>query len=480
MGKFIDDNIVTIKPIAYYKMLTHVLRFGSKAQDPRQFKEVIGMLIGHLEGEGDIKNVIVEDAIPISHGGSIEVKFSEEQLGAFGEIDNQIFEEYGPKNWFTVGWYHSHPNLGIFFSGTDVFNQLFWQDKNPSGIGIVFDHKYLDQLGDLGFRTFRLDDPSKGLNSRYHEVKSIVEPPDNLNYYANIINLINNIHSGNPPILELNETSSLFGDVFIPEQERLVSKKPDLDFTSLFDALSNSILTFLKLSMEPLVNILNTWSQDLTNKIYYNNSQMRKDLAELKDNLSNGIKSLQKSYNYSLQNNLKDLDFYIDDKLDIFDEENEKFKNVVDNFNKDLIKQFEELFQKKFFPLLGQLISNFEKSDIKLSKIEEKSQDILKNYKQNKETFNELSNIIDPSKTRILGGIENTHEKVIENYKKKLRSIEENFSNLDKELKNILSDLKAAILILEGSREPILSKIEKLTNEKKELLSKIKELKKGS
>ncbi|MFW9938592.1 MAG: hypothetical protein ACFFD5_13170, partial [Candidatus Thorarchaeota archaeon] len=188
MGKFIDDNIVTIKPIAYYKMLTHVLRFGSKAQDPRQFKEVIGMLIGHLEGEGDIKNVIVEDAIPISHGGSIEVKFSEEQLGAFGEIDNQIFEEYGPKNWFTVGWYHSHPNLGIFFSGTDVFNQLFWQDKNPSGIGIVFDHKYLDQPGDLGFRTFRLDDPSKGLNSRYHEVKSIVEPPDNLNYYTNIIN----------------------------------------------------------------------------------------------------------------------------------------------------------------------------------------------------------------------------------------------------------------------------------------------------
>jgi len=480
LGKFIDETIVTIKPIAYYKMLTHVLRFGSKTQDPREFKEVIGMLIGRLEGEGDIKNVIVEDAIPISHGGSIEVKFTEEQLGAFGEIDNKIFEEYGPKNWFTVGWYHSHPNLGIFFSGTDVFNQLFWQDKNPSGIGIVFDHKYLEQQGDLGFRTFRLDDPSKGLNSHYHEVKSMVEPPDSLNYYINIVDLINKIYSRTPPILELNETTTLFGDVFIPKQEKLVPRKPDLDFTSLFDALSNSFLTFLRLSMEPLINILNAWSQELINKIYYNNSQMRKDIVELKDNLSDGITSLQKSFNYSLQDKLKDLDFYIDDKLDIFDEENEKFKAVVENFEKDLINRFEELFQKKFFPLLGQLTINFEKSDTKLTKIEEKSKNILKNYKKNKETFTEFSKIIDPSKTRIIGGIENTNEKVLENYKKKLKSIEENFNNLDKDLKNILSDLKAAILVLEGSREPILSKIEKLTSEKKELLSKIKELKRGN
>ncbi|MFX0059305.1 MAG: hypothetical protein ACFE85_08350 [Candidatus Hodarchaeota archaeon] len=479
MGKFIDTSEVIIKPIAYYKMLIHVLRFGSKVQDPGQYKEVIGMLIGRLEGEDEIKNVIVEDVVPISHGGSIEVKFTEEQLGAFGEIDNKIFEEYGPKNWFTVGWYHSHPNLGIFFSGTDVFNQLFWQDKNPSGIGIVFDHKYLEQPGDLGFRTFRLDNPSKGLNSHYHEVKSFVEPPNSLDYYKNIIDLVNKAYSGNPPILELNETTSLFGEIFIPEQDKLVSKKPDLDFTSIFNALSNSFITSLRLSMEPLINILNAWSQELINKTFYNNSQMRKDLIELKNNLSNGITALQKSFNYSLQDKLKELDFYIDDKLDLFDEENEKFKILIKDFNKDIIGEFEEFYEKKFFPLLKQLVANFDNNDKKLSIIEEKSLEILRNYKENQETLIEFSKIIDPSKTRILGGLENTNEKILENYKKKLKSIESNYNNLDKDLKSIVSDLKAAILVLEGSKEPILSKIEKLNNEKKELLNKIKELKRG-
>jgi len=479
MGKIVDTSTVTVKPTAYIKMLTHILRFGSKAQNPRQFKEVIGMLIGHLDGEGDIKNVTVEDAIPISHGGLIEVKFSEEQLGAFGEIDMQIFEKYGSKNWFTVGWYHSHPGLQIFFSSTDVFNQLFWQDKNPSGIGIVFDHVYLERPEDMGFRTFRLDDPSKGLSSNYHEVKTVVEPPDNHDYYFNIIELISKIHSKEPPILELNETTELFGDIFIPDQEKLIAKKPELVFTDIISALKNGMSTFLELSIAPLINVLNTWSQELINKTFYNNTQMRKDLLEFKDNLSRGITNLQKSFNYSLQDKLKELDFYIDDRLDTFDEENVNLNKIIKEFNDNLIQQMEDLFNMKFKPLLDQIIANFEKSLKRLGSIGDKSDTLAENFNQSYTTLEDLSKIIEPSKIRIKGGIESANEKVFENFKKKLKSIEGNFSNLDKISKNLLSDLKAAILVLEGSKDPILNKIEKLENEKKELLNKIKQLKKG-
>jgi len=479
MGKFVDNSIVTIKPIAYYKMLSHVLRFGSKSQNPRQFKEVIGMLIGHLEGEGDVKNVIVEDSIPISHGGSIEVKFSEEQLGAFGEIDMQIFEKYGSKNWFTVGWYHSHPGLQIFFSSTDVFNQLFWQDKNPSGIGIVFDHVYLEKPNDMGFRTFRLDDPSKGLNSNYHEVKTMVEPPDSLDFYMNIIELINKIHSREPPILELNETTELFGDVFIPDQEKLITKKPELDYTEVISALKNSMSAFLEFSIEPFIEILNAWSQEVVNKTFYNNTQMRKDLIELKDNLSNGITTLQKSFNYSLQDKLKELDFYIDDRLDSFDEENKNLNQIIEDYNESLIKLMQGLFKQKFKPLLEQIVSNFDKSLVKINDINKKSEIMIQNFEKNSQTLENLSKILDPSKIRIKGGIESNNEKIFENFKKKLKNIEINFSNLDKDSKNLLSDLKAAILVLEGSKDPILNKISKLEQEKKELLNKIKQLKKG-
>ena len=130
-----EDHIVIVKPLAYYKMLVHILRFGNKARDPSTFKEVMGMLIGHLEGDGVIKNVIVEDAVPISHGGSIEVAFSAEDYGTFALVDEEAFAQ----GKHAVGWYHSHPSLRIFWSSTDIQNQLFWQTaNNPSGIGIVF------------------------------------------------------------------------------------------------------------------------------------------------------------------------------------------------------------------------------------------------------------------------------------------------------------------------------------------------------
>jgi proteasome lid subunit RPN8/RPN11 len=104
----------------------------------------MGVLIGHLEDGEDkkFKNVIIEDAIPVSHGSSVEVEFSINDY-IFFEKANSMFLE---KNWFMVGWYHSHPNLfqhKIFFSPTDVKNQFGWQNElNPSGIALVFDHAY--------------------------------------------------------------------------------------------------------------------------------------------------------------------------------------------------------------------------------------------------------------------------------------------------------------------------------------------------
>ena len=107
-------------------------------------------------------------------------------------------------------------------------NQLGWQTPNPSAIGIVFDHTFLENPGDSGFRTFRLDDPSKGQKSDYYEVETIVEPPDSIDYYIKMMELINCIHSKEPPILEINETPDLFGEIFFPSKSELLAAKPEL------------------------------------------------------------------------------------------------------------------------------------------------------------------------------------------------------------------------------------------------------------
>ncbi len=78
MGKDVDSSVVKIKPLAYYKMVLHVLRFGNEARNHNQCIEVMGVLIGHHEEGEDkkFKNIVIEDSVPISHGSSVEVEFS--------------------------------------------------------------------------------------------------------------------------------------------------------------------------------------------------------------------------------------------------------------------------------------------------------------------------------------------------------------------------------------------------------------------
>jgi len=477
MGKINDQSVVTIKPLAYYKMLLHVLRFGSKYIEHAKLSEVMGVLIGRLEGEGEIKDVIIEDVVPVSHGGTIEVKFSVEQLGAFGELDTKIWEQYGDLGWFSVGWYHSHPGLGIFFSETDKYNQIFWQ-KNPSGIGIVFDHTYLDKPNELGFRAFRLsetnlDDPSLALKSDYHEVKANVIFPDNLEFYLKIVDLINNVHTGGPQILELNETVDLFSDVFIPEDEQIESKLPEVRFDEIITTLKNGMNNFLESSIRPMVYFLNTWGQDIVDKISINNTGMRNDLKEIRDKLSNEIINLQQSFNYDLQNDIKDLDFYVDDKLEDIDNEKEKIEELVKKSKEESINQIRSSFEDKGFT---QLLEKMEKISNNISKFNDNFSNNIKSLnggsialKKYTEKYKSINNLIQSD-------LNTVQEDLLTSFNKKVSKIKGNLNNLYKETKNYLSDLKAAIILLESSKNPIKNKLSTLKTENKELQKTVKDL----
>ncbi|MFW9866466.1 MAG: hypothetical protein ACFFEN_10260 [Candidatus Thorarchaeota archaeon] len=481
MGKNLDQSIVTIKPLAYYKMLLHVLRFGSKYLDHSNLSEVMGVLIGHLEGEGDVKDVIVEDVVPVSHGGTIEVKFSVEQLGAFGEIDGKIFEHYGDAGWFSVGWYHSHPGLGIFFSETDKFNQIFWQ-KNPYGIGIVFDHTYLEKPGDLGFRIFRLnetnlDDPSVAMKSDYHEVKAKVEAPNSGEYYLKIMGLINKVHTRSPHILELNETIDLFCDVFIPEEEQILAKLPEINFEKIINAMKSGMETFLEISIKPLLYLLNSWSQETVNKISTNNFQMRNDLKDLRDRLSSELIHLQQSFNYDLQNDLRDLDFFVDDKLEELDIEKEKIKELTNKSVEAYHTHIDNLFEKRAQEIFSNLLNKIENTAHNLSNFEQNFSDSIKNLELGMSRLNALAASYKSVDKLMESEINSAQEGTSSIFVNKVNKVKGNLSNLGKDTKGYLSDLKAAIILLESSKDPIESKLKTLQSENKELQKSIKDLK---
>ncbi len=488
-----SEKTVIIKPEAYYKMLLHVLRFGNKERDKRQYREVMGMLIGSLgEGEPDkkgIRDVIIEDVVPISHGGAIEVAFAPEDYVTFSMVD----AAYAEKNWFSCGWYHSHPGLDIFFSSTDIRNQLGWQTPNPSAIGIVFDHVYLEKPGDLGFRTFRLDNPAKGQMSGYHEVKATVIPPDSIEFYVKLIDLINSVHSKEPPILEINEMPDFFGDIAFPSENQIFAKKPELDSAKILSELNIEFTKLLEVVTVPFIKFLNSWSENLINTTVKNNLQIRKDVITIKDKLSEGISNLQKNFKFSLKEKLNELDMYIDDKFEEFDSDQKHFKDLFDNIKTELNEQFKSMVEEKLKENVNNIINQFNNQKDKLTTINnlvlESSKSLVgqsDNIKNLSKTLNSIENII-PEK------FDNVIEDISGIFTKNVNKIIGNFINLNRESKSFLSDLKAAIILLESSKTPLQNKIDTqkveiralqkdltdLRKEKQDLLATIKKLEKG-
>jgi proteasome lid subunit RPN8/RPN11 len=454
-------------------MLIHVLRFGNKARDPRDYREVMGMLIGHLEGSADqrgIQNVIVEDAVPISHGGSIEVNFAPQDYVAFATVD----ENFAEKNWWTVGWYHSHPGLGIFFSGTDINNQLGWQTPNASAIGIVFDHTFLENPGDLGFRTFRLDDPSKGSRSDYHEVETIVEPPDNVDYYFKLMELIEKIHSKEPPIMEINEAADPFGEINFPSQNEILAKKPELHLPNILSALQDGISKFLQLSVEPLIEFLNSWSQNTIKNVIDNNIQMRKDLIALKDIMTQGINNLKDTIKFEFTDKLSELEIYVDDRLEDFDKDHEVIKSTFDQLKTEFNILIENLFQEKIKKTINEILENFDEGLKSLAKIDKNN---IKNSEDLERLQDSLSNLSEKTKSienLTLDEIGKVNEKFKGNFVEKIDNIKTSLNEINKQGTGVFAELDEILTEFKSSKDSIQDKIKSLEKEKKELLNDLK------
>ena len=318
-SNFKDTTTVTVKPKAYITMMRHVLRFGSNVKSADQYKECMGILMGrNADGSGatgELKNVVIEDAVPISHGGSVEVQFKQEDYGNFSIIDSQ----YAEKNLFSIGWYHSHPGLSCFFSSTDIRNQLGFQNNNPSAVGIVWDHERMKNGDDIGFECYRLDNPKAGTMSDYHKVNVIVEPPESLGmgfYTIEIRKIIEELVAGNPPIMELSEVPDVFGDVEMPGRNSMMSKEPELNVYDIKEKFSASFGGIFDALMTPILGYLNEWAQGISKGTIETNIKILEILKQLKDNISKSVADLQAWFKFQVGENLRAVNVELYDKYE--------------------------------------------------------------------------------------------------------------------------------------------------------------------
>ena len=58
------------------------------------------------------------------------------------QIDASVFERsiQDDKTDFIIGWFHTHPGFGFFYSPIDCMTQLGYQIPNPYAVGLIFDH----------------------------------------------------------------------------------------------------------------------------------------------------------------------------------------------------------------------------------------------------------------------------------------------------------------------------------------------------
>jgi proteasome lid subunit RPN8/RPN11 len=168
-----SDKKVILSAEAYKTIILYATRYANASIPKEQWREIYGILIG----TSDEHSVIIDRAEPMTYGEATDVELGPEHYGFIAEIQDKLDGE--GRNRYMVGWFHSHPGLGLFYSYVDIINQISFQGPNPDFMGLVFDHTYLldkkKYPNHPGFDIYRLNDPNMNTNepefeNNYHKV----------------------------------------------------------------------------------------------------------------------------------------------------------------------------------------------------------------------------------------------------------------------------------------------------------------------
>jgi len=214
---------------AYKRMVGYALRYANNDIEQNKWREVYGVLIGHIEEE---KRVIIKDSVPVMAGSDIGFELDPIHYVDVSDINNNIFQQSLDSNTqdFIVGWWHSHPGFGHFFSEVDILNQIGYQVPNPYAVGLVFDHCEMKD-DSLGVKAIRLLKPEKGPGSSYDfvELRYFIEH-EQAEIFEKVDNLIKKINENMPRVLkELEHIEEVLVKKTLPQLQNKFSLIADSD-----------------------------------------------------------------------------------------------------------------------------------------------------------------------------------------------------------------------------------------------------------
>ena len=248
-----SEKTIILKAEAYKTIILYCSRYANNAIPKENWKEIYGILLGYTDDDF----VYVEKAEALTFGHSTDVQLDQRHYVFISEIQEKLDNE--KKGYYMVGWFHSHPGLGLFFSDIDILNQLGFQTNNLDFCGLVFDHtllgkkkedKILSDEGvehsitkyDTGFEIYRIKDINLDINSEdftenFYRIDYIV---DGLNkfFFANVLSELSALVTEGKPLQsayseEINPRRNN------PESEKNRSISPDYNEFPKSDFLTN-------------------------------------------------------------------------------------------------------------------------------------------------------------------------------------------------------------------------------------------------
>ncbi|MFX1536191.1 MAG: Mov34/MPN/PAD-1 family protein [Promethearchaeota archaeon] len=135
---------VKLTSACYYEILKYTLNYANPQKKRREWKEVVGFLIGTISGS----DVVITDVVMSTQGNLVYV----------------VEEDYSKLPWnrfdqgeYLVGWVHSHPGHGLFLSEIDIDCQANYQKMHKKAVALVIDHTKVTSTFP-GMEAFRVDD----------------------------------------------------------------------------------------------------------------------------------------------------------------------------------------------------------------------------------------------------------------------------------------------------------------------------------
>ena len=448
------EGKVHISKEAFRNMITHVLRFGSKALE--NSVEVMGICLGKVLPNGI--DVALINAIPIKHGAQVSNGFSPEDRTTFKKIE----EHYTSQDLHIVGFYLSHPGWGLFFSDIGIKNHRYFQNEQiPHGFCIVFDHTIMDMEGNLGFEIFRLDNYLDQMAKEHHKVKYELEPPDTLEYFKWIQKFVEDTQKREPILIkEFNEL------IDTPPSDLQEIPKSEIEMAVLKERKRHGVMKPIISGFQEgtshfsdiFANIFETqvdpWAKDVNQGTLDGSVLIRDSLTQMKEKVSSGFIKLDSWLNRNLNEIVdgfkeqfyQDIDKRIQSQKELVSHSSKTKDDIMSNYNTNIEANFNNL----------------------TNKIENKSKTLTDNLDQTLRITSKMDEMITNSSeqiTKITDYATNLSTNIKNGVEAHLTPVEQQMSDKIKELSNDLNGLKDDYSKISN----IIKKLSKTVNSLKEL-----------